>query len=89
MFLLEHWGSCGVMGLCVAPRSSGALLRAGLPSLPGLGSVLAGCPCQFLLCPDHPVLALGSGTEMQHFELQLWVTLSTGAEGTRAAHWQG
>lgn len=42
-----------------------------------------------MLCPEHPVLALGSDVEMQHFELQLWVTLSTGAEGTRAAHWQG
>lgn len=58
------------------------------------------CPCWLsmavsaasTLCPEHPVLALGSGAEMQHFELQLWVTLSTGAEvsrGTRAAHWRG
>lgn len=91
MFLLEQWASSGVMGLCYHEEQwSSAQGRAALTRCPWV------CPCWLsvavsaasMLCPEHPVFALGSDTEMQHFELQLWVTLSTGAEGTRAAHWQ-
>lgn len=82
---------CGVMGLCYPEEQWSS---AALTPWPWV------CPCWLsmavsaasTLCPEHPVLALGSGAEMQHFELQLWVTLRTGAEvsrGTRAAHWRG
>lgn len=95
VFLLEHGAFLWSNGT-VLPRGSVELCsgRAALTPWPWVCPfwLSMAVPAASTLCPEHPVLALGSGAEMQHFELQLWVTLSTGAEvskGTRAAHWQG